>query len=293
MDWDRMIIMTTEPNQYRGPVPKPGPPPGPELCSEPGPDAMASSPPGTSTKHQHEVGGGEVVDKAVAQPLRNERGDSAVRSRSDHSLADPETGSGHEYLWSCKEGHTYRTPHALASHSGKSGGKVGDHSPLGMVDVATSKVVWKWSTTKEAYGLHKRLRAGETLDQALAGAVVPPVAGHTRLRSEETLTSATTETTPTTSSLPGAITSEMVGTRGPQAGMLGGVVRPELWWLDPKLRVYYDMVKDGIASQGKNYTDSFSKFIYNAVVGFLIEHSTELGLGPSFIGEAQRRVQKR
>ena len=55
------------------------------------------------------------------------------------------------------------------------------------------------------------------------------------------------------------------------------VFRPDLWWLDPKLRVYYDMVKDGVASQGKNYTDSFSKFIYNGVLGFLIEHSTELG----------------
>ncbi len=60
-----------------------------------------------------------------------------------------------------------------------------------------------------------------------------------------------------------------------------------MWWLNPKLGTYYRWVKDGLALQGKDYTDSFSQFIYNAVVGFLMEHGSELGIGAKFINETE------
>ena len=279
--------MTTEPNQYRGPVPEPGPLPGPEppekpgkvLCSEPGPDAIASSPPGTSTKHQREVGGGEVVDKVVA----DENGAATVDSGSDHRKADPETDGGPEYRWSCMAGHAYGSPHALASHSGKAQGKDGDHSPLGMVDTTSGQLAWEWSTTKEAYGLYKRLRAGETLAHALADTFAPPGSDHSRPRPNGT--TSTTQTTPTARSPTGTPGEKVSGTSNSEVSRLGVVFRPELWWLDPRLGDYYNMVKDGIAAQGNNYTDSFSRFIYNCVLGFLIEHQDELGLKADFLKE--------
>lgn len=284
-------------NQYHGPAPKPGPQPSPEPHlvpspspgSEPDQNAIASHFSGTSTMHQAEVDGGEVVDKVVA----DENGAATVDSGSDHRKADPETDGGPEYRWSCMEGHAYGSPHALASHYGKAKRKEGDHNPLGMVDTTTGQVVWKWSTTKEAYGLYKRIRAGETLAQAIAGTVTSRGGGYTTPGRNETPTSTTTRTIPTTWPPQSTSPSEIVGTPGPEARSLGGVLRPKLLWLDPRLGAYYDMVKDGIASQGKNYTDSFSQFIYNAVVGFLIEHGTELGLGPNFGSKAQKRVQSR
>jgi len=287
-------VVTTATNQYRGPVPKPGPLPSPEppekpgkvLCSEPGPDAIASSPPGTSTKHQREVGGGEVVDKAVADG----NGAATVDSGSDHRKADPETDGGPEYRWSCMEGHAYGSPHALASHAGKAKRKEGDHRPLGMVDTTTGQVVWKWSTTKEAYGLYKRLRAGETLAQALAGKVAPPGSDHTRPRRQDTTTA--TRTTSTTTSPIGTPGEKVSGTSTSEVSRLGGVLRPELWWLDRRLADYFDKVKEGLSRRGVNLTDNFPQFLFKTCTGFLLEHHDDLGLGDAFVRELHRVVQE-
>jgi len=233
---------------------------------------------------QGEVGG-EVVDRVVG----GEQVDDAVDVRSGQRQADPDPDDSPEYLWSCMEGDTYGSPHALASHSGKAKGKQLDHSPLGMVDTSTGQVVWRWTTPKAAYGLYKRLKDGVTLTQALSE-VAPASDGtdNSLIRYDDSLTS-TTRNSAATRSPVGKSNSvaDDVGTVEDSDHKLGGVLRPEVWWLNPKLKSYYDMVKNGLALQGMEYTDSFSQFIYNAVVGYLMEHGSELGIGAKFTSETE------
>ena len=68
---------------------------------------------------------------------------------------------------------------------------------------------------------------------------------------------------------------------------LGGALKPVVWWLDPRLGDYYRWVKDGLAAQGFEYTDTFPQFLYNAVVGYLMEHGGELGIGARLISKTE------
>ena len=281
------MMMTTEANQghHPGPKPDPEPPqvPGKVPCSEPESDAIGLQ---TPIQNKGEVGDG-VVDGVVA----GEQVDDAVNSGSEQGQAEPKTHDAPEYLWSCHESDTFGSPHALASHSGKSKHLEGDHSPMGMVDTTTSEVVWPWSHAREAYHLFNRLKGGETLAQVVRSGILPPGAqSTTRLRPNEPPSkTATTTSTRTPTSTPNAKVS---GTPSSQDRTLGCASKPVVWWLDPRLSRYYDKVSEGILRRGVILSDNFPQFLFKTCTGYLLEHHADLSLEKTFISELQQVVQE-
>ena len=131
-------MMTSEPDR----IPRPGQKPGSQPPQIPGglatPESSSLLP--FTALRQTDVGEGD----------HNPTGDQVVSpqcGQSEQRKAEPEP-DGPEFLWSCMEGDTYGSPHALASHCGKSGRLEGNHSPWGMVDATSGRLVWEWSNGK-------------------------------------------------------------------------------------------------------------------------------------------------
>lgn len=276
--------MTSEPDHIPRPYRQPehGPPQKPGSGPVPIPGGLAT--PEFSSLLPNTV----LRQVDVGTEGHNATGDQVVGTiggRSEQPKAEPES-DGPEYLWSCMEGHTFGSAAGLASHSGKSSHLEGDHRPLGMVDSTTGQVVWRWTTAKQAYGLYQRLKAGQTIEQALSVFVMPTDGVHSRLIPGETTTTKTTATTRSPVGKSNTVASD-AGTAQADEHKLGGSFKPVVWWLDPRLGTYYEWVKDGLAAQGFEYTDTFPQFLFHACVGFLIEHGSELGIGGRFISETE------